>query len=296
MLVENLKEFDFFQANPVKRICNYLRILTSRTNTIMHGCYKKKTASVIIIMTMAMMIPAALAQQENKGAGSLSFEVVSIKQQKGQITFSRDPSIHGRRVTATASTLLDLIKTAYGVRYDQISGVPGWASSEHYDIEAKAEDRDVVLTMDECRVMLRAVLAERFQLKAHRETQEIPMYALVVGKSGPKMKPVGVDATGGGFVRSNDQGNHMKTTKGTMAQLADQLSVTAGRPVVDKTGLQGYYAYSLAWFPANRTMPPDLPAPDMFQAVRDQLGLKLESVKGPSEKLVIDYVEKPSEN
>jgi uncharacterized protein (TIGR03435 family) len=174
--------------------------------------------------------------------------------------------------------------------------VPGWASSEHYDIEAKAEDRDVVLTMDECRVMLRAVLAERFQLKAHRETQEIPMYALVVGKSGPKMKPVGVDATGGGFVRSNDQGNHMKTTKGTMAQLADQLSVTAGRPVVDKTGLQGYYAYSLAWFPANRTMPPDLPAPDMFQAVRDQLGLKLESVKGPSEKLVIDYVEKPSEN
>jgi uncharacterized protein (TIGR03435 family) len=144
--------------------------------------------------------------------------------------------------------------------------------------------------------MLQALLAERFQLKVHRETREIPMYAVVVGKNGPKMKPVSADATGGSFVRTGDQGNHMETTKGNMVQLADQLSFTAGRPVIDKTGLQGYYAYTLDWFPANRTMPPDSPASDMFQAIRDQLGLKLENTKGPGEELVIDHVEKPSEN
>ena len=86
------------------------------------------------------------------------------------------------------------------------------------------------------------------------------------------------------------------TTKWTMESLAAQLAYTAGHPVVDKTGLQGYYAFTVDWFPANRTMPPDLDVPDMFQALQEQLGLKLEPTKGLVEKLVIDHVEKPSEN
>jgi len=81
-----------------------------------------------------------------------------------------------------------------------------------------------------------------------------------------------------------------------MAQLARQLSVTAGRPVMDRTGLSGYYAYTLDWFPADRAAPPDLDAPDMFQAVREQLGLRLEAGRAPVEKLVIDRAERPSEN
>ena len=75
-----------------------------------------------------------------------------------------------------------------------------------------------------------------------------------------------------------------------------QQPATAGRPVLDKTGLEGYYAYTLGWFPANRPMPPGLDAPDMFQALQDQLGLRLESTKGPVEKVVIDHAEKPSGN
>jgi uncharacterized protein (TIGR03435 family) len=88
----------------------------------------------------------------------------------------------------------------------------------------------------------------------------------------------------------------MKTTKGTMAQLAGQLSYTAERPVVDRTGLQGYYAFTLDWFPVNRTIPPDLDIPDMFQAVQQQLGLKLEPARAPSEKLVVDHAEKAAES
>ena len=81
-----------------------------------------------------------------------------------------------------------------------------------------------------------------------------------------------------------------------MAQLARQLSNTAGRPVMDRTGLTGYYAFALDWFPADRTPPPDLDAPDMFAALREQLGLRLDPARAPVEKLVIDHVEKPSEN
>src|SRR5579872_1787212 len=104
--------------------------------------------------------------------GQSSFEVASIKAHPGIITSSSDPRVKGSRVTATASTLLDMITTAYHVRYDQISGAPGWASSEHYDLEARAGDQPI--TNEQMRTMLQALLADRFQLRVHRETREIP--------------------------------------------------------------------------------------------------------------------------
>jgi uncharacterized protein (TIGR03435 family) len=119
-------------------------------------------------------------------------EGASIKPHNGVITLSMDPSIRGRRVTGTASPLLDLITTAYKVRYNEISGAPGWAHDDHYDLEAKPE-----VTTDEMRRMLQTLLADRFQLKVHRGTQEVPIYALVVAKNGPKLKTVPADATGG---------------------------------------------------------------------------------------------------
>jgi uncharacterized protein (TIGR03435 family) len=266
----------------------------------MFGYYFIKRTAVIVILPAVMALGSSAPAQPDKTAPERpSFEVASIKPHKGVVTFSMDPSIHGRRVTATASTLLDLITTAYGIRYDQISGSPGWANSEHYDLEARADESAVVLTLAQCRKMLQTLLADRFQLKIHRETQDAPMYALTIGKNGPKMKPASADETkSGSFVRPGEQsiGLHMEVIKGTMAQLATQLSFTAGRPVVDRTSLQGYYAYTLDWFPANRAMPPDLDSPDMFQAVKEQLGLRLEPIMGLGEKLVIDYVEKPSEN
>jgi uncharacterized protein (TIGR03435 family) len=225
----------------------------------------------------------------------VSFEVASIKLHPGTITMSSDPAVRGRRVTGTASTLLDLITTAYGVKYEQVSGGPGWVDSDHYDIDAKAEGEGT-LTKEQARQMLQTLLAERFQLKIHRETKEVPVYALVVGRNGPKLKETSADAPGNNFVRGSGAGLHMEATRGTMEQLARQLSNTAGRPVVDKTGLTGYYAYTLDWIPASRTPEPDSDTPSMLTAIQEQLGLKLERARGPIEMLLVDHAEKPSEN
>jgi uncharacterized protein (TIGR03435 family) len=202
-----------------------------------------------------------LAAQE-----TTSFEAASIKLHPEPIAFSSDSAAHGSRVTATAITLIDLITNAYGVRYDQISGGPSWVKSEHYDVVAKAEGESTI-TKDQLRQMLQTLLADRFQLKIHREAKETPVYQLVVGKGGPKLKEAAPDAKGGYVSRGSDTGQmRMEATKGTMEQLARQLSVTAGRPVIDKTGLTGYYAYTLDWFPANRPVEPDSDIPSIFTA------------------------------
>ena len=123
------------------------------------------------------------------------------------------------------------------------------------------------------------------------------MYFLVLAKDGPKFKAVAADAAGGYAVRSVDKGMlRMETTKSTMAQPVTQLSLTAGRPVLDRTGLEGNFAFTLEWFPANRPAPPDIDAPTMFTALQQQMGLRLEQGKAPSERLYIDRVEKASEN
>src|SRR5512143_1579224 len=171
-------------------------------------------------------------------AQALSFEVASIKPHPGAVTFSADPMVRGSRVTGTACTLLDMITSAYGIRYDQVSGGTGWIASDRFDIDAKAPG-DAPPTADQAHRMMQALLADRFQLKVHREMKEVPAYALVVGRNGPKLKQSAPDAAPGGFVRATDKGLHMEATKGTMERLAAQLSTTAGRPVIDKTGLTG---------------------------------------------------------
>jgi uncharacterized protein (TIGR03435 family) len=247
------------------------------------------------LLALAILAAVSPMRGQAPAEGRTAFEVASIKRHPEPVTHWSDPSVRGSRVVGTASTLLELIELAYGLRRDQISGSPGWAESDRYDITAKAEGEGKI-TPDELRRMLQALLTDRFQLKVHHEAQEAPIYALVVGKNGPKFKPSPPEADGHNFTRGTDKGLHMEMPHGTMQQLADQLSHTAGRPVVDRTGLTGYYAYTVDWFPANVIPPPDMDAPSMFAALQEQLGLRLESTKGPMEKLVIDHAEKPSEN
>ena len=144
--------------------------------------------------------------------------------------------------------------------------------------------------------MLQGLLADRFQLKVHRETKETPVYALVVGKNGAKLKESAPDETGGTSVRGNGIEMHMEASKGTMDKLAYQLSLTAGRPVLDRTGLSGHYTYTLDWLPANGTAPPDSDIPSIFTAVQEKLGLRLEATKAPIEMLIVDRAARPSEN
>jgi uncharacterized protein (TIGR03435 family) len=229
------------------------------------------------------------------GQEPASFEVASIKFHPGPITMSGG-GVKGATLSDTALTLRNLIEDAYGVRTDQISGGPSWIGSDRYDVVAKAEGEGT-LSHDRAMQMLQTLLADRFQLKVHRETRETPVYELVVGKNGPKLKHVGPDTTGGSMTRGLNTGAlHMETSKGTLEQLARQLSVTAGRPVIDKTGLAGFYAYTLDWASGIQPPQPDSDTPSMFTAVQEQLGLKLESARAPVEMLIVDRAEKPSEN
>jgi len=153
--------------------------------------------------------------------------------------------------------------------------------------------------------MVQQLLADRFKLAVHRETKELPAYALVVAKSGPKL--TATKDTGGGKGTSSGDG-HLTATGLTMARLAQTLtqilSRELGRVVIDKTGIVGEYDLSLTWTPDDRSAAaantskdtPDLPGPSIFTALQEQLGLKLESTKAPVETLVIDHIEEPSAN
>lgn len=223
--------------------------------------------------------------------GQESFEAASIKPHPGVITRSSDPAVTGNRVTAMASRLMDMIYTAYHVRPDQVVGLPGWAASEYYDLEATAGH---AITVEQMRAMLQTLLAQRFQLQVHREMREIPMYSLALGKNGPKFKESAVDETPKGSTMGDGVGMHMVVAKGTMAQLASRLSSNgAGRPVMDKTGLTSIYSFKLDWVN-------DIAAagelPSLAVALEEQLGLKLEAAKGPVEFIVVDHVERPSAN
>jgi uncharacterized protein (TIGR03435 family) len=218
-----------------------------------------------------------------------TFEVASIKPHAGTVT-AWGGSFHGPRLTETAITLFELIADAYDLRSDQISGGPSWVRADRYDVDAKAEG-DAALTKVQQQQMLQALLADRFQLKVHHETKEMPVYALVAVKNGSKLKENSADATGPNFVRGTTAGMHMEASHGTMENLARQLSFSAGRPVMDKTGLTGFYAFTLDWTSAT-----DSDLPSVFTAVQEQLGLRLESQKAPVEMLIIDQAERPSEN
>src|SRR5262245_47982988 len=166
------------------------------------------------------------------------FEVASIRLHRGAVTVSADPAVRGSRVIGTASTLADMITAAYGVRYDQISDGPGWITNDRFHIEAKAPG-DVPPTAEQARLMMQNLLAERFQLRLHRETRDLPVYELVVGKNGSKLKTSDPDAREGASVRSTTDGLHMENKKGSMERIARQLSSSAGRPIIVNTGLNG---------------------------------------------------------
>ena len=259
---------------------------------------------------------------------TLSYEVASIKPEKsGSMMFRVLNTPDGFSATTTVQML---IRVAYGVEDNQISGAPGWVSSEKYNVEAKMDQdtADKLKKFGEAqteparRHMLQTLLADRLKLATHRETKELPIYSLVVAKGGLKLHeakpgdtyPNGIKGLDG---RPAPAGAHlMRMGRGeltgqsiAMEQIARLLTQQTGRTVVDNTGLKGNYDFTLHWTP-DQSAPalngpgaggPDSTTssesgPSIFTAIQEQLGLRLESQKGPVEILVIDHVEKPSEN
>jgi uncharacterized protein (TIGR03435 family) len=242
--------------------------------------------------------PAAGAQSQPAPPASAAFEVASIKPGKPGASGSSNLFGMSGRFTAENSTLKSLIQFAYQVRAFQVLGGPSWLDRDTYDIVAKPEAR--VAGGKQNLQMVQTLLADRFQLKFHRETRELPVYLLVVAKSGPRLHEAENPLHGiAGRPRS------IESKGADMQALAATLARRLGYTVIDKTGLTGSYDFTLTFDPnAGLAMSPggeSLPAaesgdPSIFTALQEQLGLKLESSKGPVEVIVIDRAEKPSEN
>ncbi len=191
-----------------------------------------------------------------------------------------------------------MIAFAYGIRDFQVSAGPGWCASEGFDIAAKADENAAPAEM---KIMLQTLLVERFQLVLRREMKETPVYELVIAKSGLKLRENGVMPKAMIFRGKGQVEGQMASA----SMLASFLSNQLGRTVLDKTGLIAAYDFTLKWTPdENESGPkwpdtapqPDPNGPSIFTAVQEQLGLKLEPQKRPMETLVIDRVERPSEN
>ncbi len=212
-------------------------------------------------------------------------------------------------------TLRMLIREAYGVQDNQISGGPNWLNTEKYDIEAKNSDAGELgqLSEDQRRLVpgrrLRALLADRFKLTLHRETKELPVYTMVIANGGPKLQP----SKAGGLGNMEIGRGQVIGQGAPTGALASYLSRLLGRNVLDKTELKGNYDFTLQWptigktslfeketvdgqSGANSESSPEASDPSIFTAIEEQLGLKLEPQKVPMEILVIDQVEKPSKN
>jgi uncharacterized protein (TIGR03435 family) len=252
------------------------------------------------------------------------FEVASVKPSNAadrRLFFNVQP---GGRFTVANCTAKRLIQEAYGIKAFQISGGPGWMGSDLFDIAAKAEG-STATNFDQIKLMLQSLLAERFQLVVRRDTKELPVYALVVDKNGPKFEaasesdPNIIDlsqrpdlAAGGARLHFTIIRRGRLTAQGTnMALLASQLANFLGRTVVDKTALSGTYDVKLEWVPDENQVamfqamgvpegfgapPADWQGPSLFAALQEQLGLKLESQKGPVEIFTIERIDRPSEN
>lgn len=243
-----------------------------------------------------------------------AFTVASIKPNRSSDDRFMLRFLPGGGLTATGVTLTMLIMNAYRVAGYQIVGAPSWAATERWDIEArivpdKTDGVRGVLKRDELNALLRRLLEDRFELKTHRQSKKLPAYALVVAKGGPKLTAHA--AADAGRPQERFGFGSASASNVPIPDLARQLSLGLGRPVLDRTGLQGRYDFTLEWTPAPgeftaaaiglppRAEPPppaDPNRPSIFSALEEQLGLRLKSTKAPVEILVIDRVERASEN
>ena len=235
-------------------------------------------------------IVGMVAHAQQKPAPRVEFEVVSVK--PGD---PADPSSGGRTTPGGMemrnTTLKSLVLSSYRLNEFQLEGGPKWMDSAVFNIDAKLP---AGAPRDQMTPMMQTMLADRFKLEFHRETKTLPEYALVIAKGGPKLQEA-----------SEDDRNHARSSQGSrqikgwgmqMSGLAAMLISAVRAPVIDRTGLKGQYNIALQFAPLLETAVQDETQPTIFAALQEQLGLKLEAIKGPVEVLVIDRAEKPTEN
>jgi uncharacterized protein (TIGR03435 family) len=241
-----------------------------------------KTSGLLLTLAFAVLSRAQTS----------AFDVASIKLNLTDSHTSSAGTDPGGKFNATNMSLKDLIAYAYGVRDIQIAGVPRELDSIKYDIVARANTQKE-MSRAEVAPCVRAMLADRFGLRVHRETKEGSVYALVLAKNGPKLTAHTGTSGVTGIGSSSGSGKvSIEGSKASMSGLADHLAGKVGRPVIDKTGLTGEYDFRLEWASEQA----DSTLPSLFTAIQEQLGLKLESTKGPVEMIVVEEASKASEN
>jgi bla regulator protein blaR1 len=291
----------------------------------------RRSLSLRLAGLMALSFPIALGlinatqvqaqmQTDETAAKIPEYAVATIKPAKsdeGRVMMMFTPD----GISVAGVPLQLLLREAFGVGDDRILGAPGWVKTDRFDLQAKVDGADVPkllkLTMEQRRQMLIPLLADRFGLKFHHETRDLPVYALVIAKGGSRLKESKApDAAAGGepprrMTMIRGRGN-IEGQKSSIENLIHVLSEQLGRTIIDKTCLTGTYDYTLNWTPddappmggepgggppgGNNAPPPDAGGPSVFTAIQEQLGLKLEPQKGPVDVIVIDGVAAPSEN
>jgi uncharacterized protein (TIGR03435 family) len=267
-------------------------------------------------------VPGHAQQGPQPQTPSRTFEVASVKPHDPANPRSMMVADLSGRFTAVNIPVVMLIRTAYGLQNDQVAGGPAWLRSEGFDITAKAEDGTPVTALGP---PLQALLADRFQLTMHSETRDLPIYALVKaradGNPGPRLtpnpcvwdftKPPAPAAPGAPRCGNISEGfGRMLLNAVPMSAFLQYLAPKVNRVIVDRSGLSGNFDIELQWTPEQ--LPPRAPGtpadqpirvngvdidpngPSLFTALQEQLGLKLESSRGPVNVMVIDRVERPA--
>ena len=277
----------------------------------------KKQLLTYLTFAILGLVHLAIVQAQTP----LQFEVATIKpadpnQQGVRIMFQP-----GGNLKVEGGSVKMMITLAYNVRDFQVTGGPSWLGSERYDITAKSEQPAEPIPFPKMteaqrnefqqgiKDRLKTLLADRFHLVVREEMKEMPVYALVQAKNGSKLKVSNPEDLN----KPGSQGITMRPgiltgSFGAVRFLADTLSNIVGRPVIDKTGLDGKYDWKLEWTPdrsqlppgmarpENPANPPDISGPSVFTALEEQLGLKLEGQKAPAPVIIVDKAEKPSAN
>jgi uncharacterized protein (TIGR03435 family) len=254
---------------------------------------------------MMPLLFVALLHGQGKAA-RLTFEVASIKPFKpdagGRGGGGIKPKAAGQGYDAVGASVRLMISLMYRMPIQHITGGPGWLDNDLWTVDAKA---DGAYNVDDLHTMFQNLLADEFKLKFHKDIKEGPVYALTVDKSGSKMKgnnspqdfEIPIQGGPGGVTIGK------RVPMEYLCYRLPQMLRNEDRPVIDKTGLTGYYDFTLSFMPElppgfdRGNLPPEfLDRPNIFDALRQQLGLKLEPQKGPVTYFVIDYVEKPAGN
>ena len=259
------------------------------------------------------------------------FEVASVKENLSGQPMQLGPTLQASgRIFTVNVPLRRLVQAAYGVEDNQVVGGPDWIDNARFDVDARAAANT---TPEQARAMLRTLLAERFALATHSETRQLPIFEMTLasrdGQPGPQLRPSGAECAPPNLPRgvplppppppsmagvpvgvsrrrfgclSAMMPGYMSVRGTTLDALAEQLAGLLSRPVINKTGLSGNFDFDMSYSPENFPVAPGQPAPsfanapELPTAVREQLGLRLESTRGPVDVIVIDRAERPTEN